>query len=86
MKGMKNMFGRKKNAELERLLESVQMNSSNNYKDAAKSDYELFWKRLEELRDSGKISEKTFLYYEREGNKWQGKMKNYHHQNNVHGF
>lgn len=80
------MFGRRKITELDNLLESVQMNSSNNYKDAAKADYELFWKRLKELRESGKISEKTYLFYEREGNKWQGKMKNYHHQNNVRGF
>lgn len=80
------MFGRKKITELDKLLESVQMNSSNNYKDAAKADYELFWKRLEELQESAKISEKTYLFYKREGNKWQGKMKNYHHQNNVRGF
>lgn len=60
------MFGRRKITELDNLLESVQMNSSNNYKDAAKADYELFWKRLKELRESGKISEKTYLFYERE--------------------
>lgn len=80
------MFGLKKNRELEGLLESVNMNCSNNYKDAAKMDYETFWKRLEELRSSGSISEKAFAYYEKEGNKLQGKMKNYNHQNNVRGF
>lgn len=80
------MFGRKKNRELEQLLESVQMNSSNNYKDAAKADYEQFWKRLEELKKSGKINAKGYEYYQHEGNKWSAKMKNYHHQNNVKGF
>lgn len=80
------MFGTKKNRELEGLLESVNMNCSNNYKDAAKMDYETFWRRLGELRDSGKISEKTYVHYEKEGNKLQGKMKNYNHQNNVRGF
>ena len=44
--------------ELEQLLTSVQMNSSNNYKDAAKADYETFWKRMAELKESGKINEK----------------------------
>ena len=39
--------------ELEQLLTSVQMNSSNNYKDAAKADYETFWKRMAELKESG---------------------------------
>lgn len=80
------MFGRKKVLELEQLLESLQMNSSNNYKDAAKKDYETFWRRLKELKESGSITEKTAQFYEREGNKWQGKMKNYHHQNNVRAY
>ena len=80
------MFGRKRIAELEQLLISVQMNSSNNYKDAAKADYETFWKCMAELKESGKINEKTYRYYEREGNRWQAKMKNYNHQNNVTGF
>ena len=56
------MFGRKRIAELEQLLTSVQM------------------------KESGKINEKTYRYYEHEGNKWQAKMKNYNHQNNVTGF
>lgn len=34
--------------------------SSNNYKDAAKADYETFWKRMAELKESGKINEKTY--------------------------
>lgn len=80
------MFGKKRVKELEQLLESVQMNSSNNYKDAAKADYEMFWKRLNKLRESGGITEKTYLYYEVEGGRWREKMKNYHHQNNVKGF
>ena len=53
------MFGRRRIAELEQLLTSVQMNSSNNYKDAAKADYETFWKRMAELKESGKINEKN---------------------------
>ncbi len=79
-------FGVKKVRELDRLLQSVQMNCSNNYKDAAKMDYETFWKRLEEWKASGKMSEKTYAHYEHEGNKFSAKMKNYHHQNNVKGF
>lgn len=80
------MFGKKKIHELDQLLESVQMNSSNNYKDAAKADYEKFWTTLEKLKKEAAISGRTIAYYEREGNKWQGAMKNYHHQNNVKSF
>ena len=80
------MFGRKRILELEHLLESVQMTRYNHYKDAAKDYYDTFWKRLAELKETGKINEKTYHYYEHEGNKWQAKMKNYNHQNNVTGF
>nr|MBP3599397.1 hypothetical protein [Eubacterium sp.] len=80
------LFGPRKNRELEQLLESVNMNCSNNYKDAAKMDYEKFWRRLEELKQSGEISTKSYTYYEQEGTKLQGKMKNYNHNNNVRSF
>ncbi len=80
------LFGPRKNRELDQLLESVNMNCSNNYKDAAKMDYEKFWKRLEELKEAGQINDKTYAYYDQEGSKLQGKMKNYHHNNNVRGF
>lgn len=83
---MNELFGKRKNRELEDLLESVNMNCSNNYKDAAKMDYETFWRRLEEMRESGELSEKMYSYYESEGGKLRGKMKNYNHQNNVRGF
>ena len=80
------MFGLRKNGELEQLLKSVNMNCSNNYKDAAKMDYEGFWKRLGEMKKTGQISDKVYAHYESEGKKLQGKMKNYSHQNNVKGF
>lgn len=80
------MFGRKKIAHLEQLLGEVQSNSENNYKDAAKEAYQDFWNELETLKSTKKISEKTVAYYEKEGMKWQGKMQNYNHQNNVKSF
>ncbi len=80
------MFGKKKIPELDQLLEEIQMNSSNNYKDAAKAAYEGFWKRLEEMKERGEISSRTYDVYYGKGSLWDGKMKNYHHQNNVKGF
>ncbi len=80
------MFKKRTSKELDALLESLRMNSANNYKDAAKEDYELFWKRLEELHESGELSDKGYARYEAQGMMWKDKMKNYHHQNNVTGF
>ena len=54
------MFGRRRIAELEQLLTSVQMNSSNNYKDAAKADYETFWKCMAEMKESGNCVVRRF--------------------------
>lgn len=80
------MFGKKKIPELDELLEEIRMNSSNNYKDAAHEAYDLFWKRLEEMKQSGAITEKTYIFYSSKGSLWDAKMKNYNHQNNVKSF
>ncbi len=80
------MFGKKRIQELETLLMEIQSNSENNYKDAAKEAYQQFWNVLEIKQKANQISAKTYAYYEKEGRKWQGKMQNYHHQNNVKSF
>ena len=78
------MFGKVK--ELDQLLESLKMNSSNNYKDAAKTDYETLIARVEELKETGKIKGRAADHYDKEIEKWASAMKNYNHQNNVKSF
>ena len=81
------MFGiLKKNQLLENKLQTLQMNFENNYKDAAKPNYEEYWKMLDELADSGKIKGKQIDYYKQRGEDLRGQMNNFNHQNNVKTF
>ena len=78
------MFGLlKKNQLLENKLQTLQMNFENNYKDAAKLNYEEYWKMLDELTDSGKLKGKQIDYYKQRGEDLRGQMNNFNHQNNV---
>ena len=87
MKGVWKMFGiLKKNQQLETKLQTLQMNFENNYKDAAKLNYEEYWKMLDELADSGKIKRKQIDYYKQRGEDLRGQMNNFNHQNNVKTF
>ena len=81
-----DMFGKKKIQALDVLFESLEMNSSNNYKDAAKENYQDILRILEEANASGKYPEKTLATYESKVEEWAPKMENYHHQNNVKSF
>lgn len=81
------MFGLlKKNQLLENKLQTLQMNFENNYKDAAKLNYEEYWKMLEELTASGKLKGKQIDYYKQRGEDLRGQMNNFNHQNNVKTF
>ena len=81
-----NSLQLKKNQLLENKLQTLQMNFENNYKDAAKLNYEEYWKMLDELADSGKIKGKQIDYYKQRGEDLRGQMNNFNHQNNVKTF
>ena len=81
------MFGfLKKNQLLENKLQTLQMNFENNYKDAAKLNYEEYWKMLDELTASEKLKGKQIDYYKQRGEDLRGQMNNFNHQNNVKTF
>lgn len=81
------MFGfLKKDQLLENKLQTLQMNFENNYKDAAKLNYEEYWKMLDELTASGKLKGKQIDYYKQRGEDLRGQMNNFNHQNNVKTF
>lgn len=87
MKGVSGMFGRrKKNEQLEMKLKTLQMNFENNYKDAAKLNYEEYWKLLEKLTTDGALKEKQAAYYKERGEALRMQMDNFNHQNNVKTF
>lgn len=76
----------KKNEQLDTKLRTLQMNFENNYKDAAKLNYEEYWKIFEQLKESGKIKGKSVDYYQKMGDDLRGQMDNFNHQNNVKSF
>ena len=74
---------RRKNAlnnSLEDVLVRLNMNMSNNYKDAAQSNLKEFEELFKELKDSGKLNEKQKKRYEELLNEYKEKMKDYSHK------
>lgn len=81
------MFGKpKKNEQLEMKLKTLQMNFENNYKDAAKLNYEEYWKLLEKLTEEGALKVAQAEHYRERGEALRGRMDNFNHQNNVKTF
>lgn len=81
------MFGKpKKNEQLEMKLKTLQMNFENNYKDAAKLNYEEYWKLLEKLTEEGTLKAAQAEHYRECGEALRGRMDNFNHQNNVKTF
>lgn len=69
-----------KNSSLEDIISRLDMNMSNNYKDAAQSNLKEFEQLFEELKNSGKLNEKQKMRYEGLLNTYREKMKNYSHK------
>lgn len=69
-----------KNSSLEDIILRLDMNMSNNYKDAAQSNLKEFEQLFEELKNSGKLNEKQKMRYEGLLNEYKEKMKNYSHK------
>ncbi len=74
-------FGKKKyrNEELEKILAEVNMNASNNYKDAAQEAYARFLAKHEELMAAGSLSEKQITHYAEELEKLKTAMAGFSH-------
>ena len=66
--------------DLDRIIQSLEMNMSNNYKDNAQDNLKEFGIKLNELHDSGNIKDKVFLKYEGILNEYKEKMKGYSHK------
>ena len=69
-----------KNNSLEDVLLRLNMNMSNNYKDAAQSNLKEFEELFAELLSSGKLNEKQKKRYEELLHEYKDKMKNYSHK------
>lgn len=69
-----------KNKQLEAAIARLEMNMSNNYKDAAQEDYKALLDLYCELRDKGALSEKQTTHYKSVVEEYSVKMENYTHK------
>lgn len=69
-----------KNKELEAAVARLQMNMSNNYKDAAQTDYKALMELYEELSGKGGLTDKQMSYYKEVIEEYRVKMKDYTHK------
>ena len=68
------------NKQLDAVIQRIQMNMENNYKDAAQLNLKEFEALLQELKDAGKLSEKQLSHYESKLSAFQDRMKNFTHK------
>ena len=69
-----------KNKQLEAAIARLQMNMSNNYKDAAQADYKELLDLYAQLEDKGVLSERHKNYYKEVIEDYSVKMHNYTHK------
>ena len=69
-----------KNKRLEEVIARVDMNMSNNYKDAAQDDYRKLIDLYRELTENGILSLKQREYYKGVIEEYSIKMENYTHK------
>lgn len=74
------LFGIKRNKELDAIMNRIDSNVANNYKDAAQENLKDFEKLLAELIESGKLSEKQKTEYQNSLAEYRSKMKEFTHK------
>lgn len=69
-----------KNKQLDEVVQCIQMNFSNNYKDAAQLNLKEFENTLKQLENENKLSDKQKVYYEEKLASFKEEMKNFTHK------
>lgn len=69
-----------KNKQLEEIIQRIQMNVKNNYKDAAQLNLKELEETLEELKKAGKLKDAQLAYYEDRLQDLRARMKNFTHK------
>lgn len=77
--GSDTMFGKKKNTELDGILNDLKINLENNYKDLAWDALRRLHATLESKKQDGTIKEKDYLKYKAIADDYTKRMENYHH-------
>lgn len=74
------LFRSKAEKELDRIIERLEMNMSNNYKDNAQDDLKELEARLNDLREQGTLKSGVLSKYEMIVSGFREKMKGYSHK------
>ena len=74
------IFKSKTEKELDNIIQRLEMNMSNNYKDNAQDNLKEFEALMKESEDSGKLKGKSITIYEEILNSYREKMKGYSHK------
>lgn len=69
-----------RNKELDAIIQKMQMNIANNYKDAAQINLKEFESLLQELKNNGKLTDKQISCYEEELASFRQRMKQFTHK------
>lgn len=69
-----------KNKRLEEILQRLQMNVANNYKDAAQLNLKEFEDALQADKEAGKLQGAQLAYYEERLQDFKTQMKNFTHK------
>ena len=75
----KNMLKRSVRMELETIIQELQVNLENNYKDLARDALKKLHATLEENLATGRMKEKDYNKYKKIADDYSNKMTNYHH-------
>lgn len=67
-------------SRLEKIVQELEMNMSNNYKDAAQENFREFEQALNELEAAGGIREAQASAYKQKLSAYKQKLKNYTHK------
>ncbi len=66
--------------QLDEVIQRIEMNMSNNYKDAAQENLKELEKLLEQVYEDAKITKTHYLYYEDKISAFHEQMKNFTHK------
>ena len=69
-----------KNKRLDEIIQRIEMNMSNNYKDAAQSGLKELEEALKESEAAGRLNEKQKAYYTERLAGFKDRMKNFTHK------
>jgi len=74
------LFKNRYEKELDEALKHVEVNMSNNYKDAAQSDFKKYSDLYKRFIEEGRLKDRSKAYYENKYEEYKDKLQGYTHK------